>query len=100
MGVAIALLGFWSILNVLRIDILGWITFAAAVEQVVGLIIICAALLTMSPSLNDSSFVFTSYFTYDDLGVNIDGHSYVGAIGLIFACYCFIGYDAPGMFSK
>lgn len=95
-GVAIATLFVWSVLNIFRVDMVGWMNLLAAFTHVGAVIVIIVAVLTLSPSLNTADFVFTQFFESDDTNTMINGHSYIGAVGLLFGCFCYTGYDTCG----
>ena len=80
----------WSLLNVFRVDQVGWINNVAAACHAGGILIIIIALLTMPDNLNSGSFVFTEYV--NDTGFN--DKSYVVVIGLLTGMYSFAGYEA------
>jgi amino acid transporter len=69
----------------------------AAVLHVGAILLIIILVLSLSPRLNSGVFVFSTLSATDDTNVmSYEGQPYIGAIGLLFACFCFTGYDACG----
>ena len=97
-AVAIGAIIVWSILNIFRIDRVGWIEGASAFFQISSVIIIVVAALVLPPSLNDGNFVFGRYHSDDTSNTDFNSHSYDGSIGLLFAAFCFVGYEASGKY--
>ena len=89
-GLAIAVLFVWDILNVLRIDELGWINDFAVLLQVGTIISLMVILFDFAPKVNSAEYVFFKY--YNDTG--FDSQGYVLLISLLFGLYGFVGYDA------
>jgi len=80
----------WSLLNVFRVDQVGWINNVAAFLHAGGILIIIVALLVLPDRLNTSEFVFTKY----ENQTGFDNKSYVVVIGLLTGMYSFAGYEA------
>jgi len=89
-GISIGVLFVWSLLNLARIDQVGWINNIAAVVQFGSVFVIIVCVLVMSDSLQSADFVFTKY--YNTTG--IEEKSYVGAIGLLGILFSFSGFEA------
>ena len=89
-GITILILFIWSLLNICRIDAVGWINNIGAVVQIGTIICIIIGCLSVSEVLMSGSFVFTTY--YNETG--IASKSYVGAISLLCALWSFSGYEA------
>jgi amino acid transporter len=88
--ISIAVLLLWSILNMFRVDQVGWINNVAAACHAGGILIIIIALLVMPDNLNDTTYVLTKYENYS----GFSDKSYVVAIGLLTGMYSFAGYEA------
>ena len=86
-GVAIAVLLIWSLLNFFRIDSVGWLANLAAFIQIGTTIAIVASLLVMAPTLNSAQFVFFDW--ENDTGFS--NHAYVACIGLLFPIWGITG---------
>jgi len=95
-GISIAVIFFWSVLNCFRIDQVGWVNNLAAVVHTGSLIIILVALLSLTPKLSTADFVFTGY----NNTTGWTDHSYVGAIGITAALFSFAGYEASAHMSE
>ena len=80
----------WSLLNMFRVDQVGWINNVAAFVQFASVFVIIIVILVKAPSLASGSFVFTEY--YNTTGK--DDKSYVGAIGLLGVLFSFSGFEA------
>jgi len=80
----------WSLLNVFRVDQVGWINNLAAACHAGGIIVIIVALLVLPEKLNTSEFVFTKYVNQ----TGFEDKSYVVVIGLLTGMYCFAGFEA------
>ena len=87
----ILILFVWSVLNLFRIENIGWISNAACLFQVVTIITLAVVVLLMAPRLNTSTYVFTSY--YNDTGFSQIG--YVVVLSFLFPLFGFVGYDGP-----
>lgn len=88
--ISIAILLVWSLLNMFRVDQVGWINNIAAFCHAGGILIIIIALLVMPDHLNTSEFVFTKYVNE----TGFTNKSYVVVIGLLTGMYSFAGYEA------
>ncbi len=92
-GVSLAVIVLWSILNVLRIDEVSFINYFAVLCQGGGVIIIVCALLSLPDRLASDSFVFTKY--ENESGFDDENQkSYVVCIGLLTSLFSFAGYEA------
>ena len=80
----------WSILNIFRVDQVGWINNLAAFCHAGGILVIIISLLVMPDHLNSNEFVFTKYV--NETGFH--SKSYVVVIGLLTGMYSFAGYEA------
>jgi amino acid transporter len=89
-GVSIAVILVWSLLNIFRVDQVGWINNLAAFCHAGGIIVIIIALLSIPEHLNSSEFVFTKYVNE----TGFENKSYVVVIGLLTGMYSFAGYEA------
>ena len=90
MQVSIFTIILWSLLNIFRVDQVGWISTVAAFFHAGGIFVIIVALLAMPEKLNTSDFVFTKY--YNESG--FENKSYVVVIGLLTGMYSFAGFEA------
>ena len=88
-GLSIAVLFVWTILNTFRIDQVGWINSAGAAFQIGTVIVIVCVILVLTPSYSTATFVFTTYI--NETGFN--SVSYVVAIGSVTSLFVFNGYD-------
>ena len=88
--ISIAVLLVWSLLNIIRIDQLGWVNNIAAGVQFSSTFIIAIFLLSFPSKLSTGKFVFTEYYNL----TGFESKSYVGAISLLAALYSFSGYEA------
>ena len=89
-GISIGVVLLWTVLNILRVDRVGFINGFASIFQICSLIIIIFVCLIRVQHLSTAKFVFTKYF-------NLSGwtdKSYVGAISLLAALFSFSGYEA------
>lgn len=92
-GVSLAVILLWSLLNILRIDEVSFINYFAVVCQGGGVIIIVCALLALPDHLASDNFVFTHY--ENQSGFDDDQQkSYVVCIGLLTSLFSFAGYEA------
>lgn len=91
-GVSVAILAVWSVINFTRIDQVGWMINLAAFVQVGTTLAVLLTILIMAPKLNSSEFVFFDY--NNDTGFT--SVYYVVAISLLLPLYSFAGYDASG----
>jgi amino acid transporter len=89
-GISILVLLVWSLLNILRIDNLGWLTTLATVVHIGAMLCIVIGILSRAEVLRNGDFVFTDYNNY----TGFTDKSYVGAISLLAALYSFSGYEA------
>ena len=89
-GISIFVLFIWSMLNIIRIDQLGWLNNIAAMIQFGTTFIVVIIILAKSKKLSTSKFVFLEY--YNNTGIS--DRSYVNAISLLAALYSFSGYEA------
>jgi amino acid transporter len=89
-GVAVGVLLCWTILNIFRIDKVGWVNDVAAFIQTATIIILVIVLFSVPSKLNTSSVVFTKY----NNETGFDSPSYVVVIGILLAVYSFCGYEA------
>lgn len=89
-GLSIAVLLVWTLLNCFDVDSVGWVNNVAAFVQVTTVVILIVGLLTVSKELNTSEFVFTYY--YNSSGWK--SASYVSSVGLLTAMFSFSGYEA------
>ena len=87
-GVSIAILFAWTMLNHLRIDKVGWFNNAAAVVQICSVVIIAVVLLVSCPKHSSAKFVFTEYFN----DTSFESQSYVSALGITAALFSFAGW--------
>ena len=87
----IIVLFVWSVLNIFQIESVGWISNAATLFQIVTIITLSVVILSMAPRLNNSTYVFTSY--YNDTGFSQTG--YVVVLSFLFPLFGFVGYDGP-----
>lgn len=86
-GISIAVLWLWSVLNTFRVDQVGWLNNCAAVFQVASVFIVFAALLGLTPSYSKANDIFTGYS-------NTSGFtdvSYVVAGGITSSLFSFAG---------
>jgi amino acid transporter len=95
-GVSIAILFIWSILNCLRIDSVGWLNNCAAVIQASSIFILFFSMLLLTPSLSSRTYVFTQFINnsnQDDYASPPSrfSDSYVVAAGLTSALFSFAG---------
>lgn len=95
-GIAIAVLFLWAVLNCFRVDQLGCVGYFSAIVQVCSVFIIVVIIVARAPSLQSSTFVFVDY--YNSSGFS--DRTYVGAISLITALYSFSGYEASAQISE
>ena len=86
-GVSIGVLALWTVLNCFRIDAVGWIQGLSAIVQMSSIVIIFAAMFSLSPSISSASYIFTTY----NNGTGFDSKSYVVAIGLTTSLFSFAG---------
>lgn len=86
-GVSIAFLFLWSVLNCFRIDQVGWVNNLAAIVHTGSIFVIIICILALSPRLASASFVFTDFYN----GTGFSSHSYVGALGITTALFNFAG---------
>jgi amino acid transporter len=91
--VAILVLFSWAVLNFVRVDQVGFLNIFAAVAHVFTIFLIVLVVLTLPPYLNTPEFVFTQYTEVDDTHTS---PAYNTAIGLLFACFCYTGYESAG----
>jgi amino acid transporter len=89
-AVAIAILLLWSLLNILRIDKVGFMNNFAAFSQGAVIVILLLAVLIVPDRLATADYVFTKY--YNDTGFK--SKSYVVCIGLLTSLFSFAGYEA------
>lgn len=90
--VSILVLAVWSLLNLTRIDQIGWINDLAAYVQISSLLLIILALLIVPKELNSTHNVFFEW--RNETG--FDSTAYVVSIGMLLSLYSFIGYEASG----
>jgi amino acid transporter len=86
-GVSIAVLWLWSVMNTFRVDQVGWLNNCAAIFQVASVFIVFAALMGLTPTYTSASDVFTSF-------ENTSGFtdvSYVVAGGITSSLFSFAG---------
>lgn len=84
-GLSIGILFFWSILNGLRIDAVGWINQFAAIVQGSSILIVFVTLLACSPGYATAEEVFKMFtnLTNSDDAAQPFSVSYVVAAGII-----------------
>jgi len=88
-GVSIAILVLASVLNFFRVDQIGWMNNLFAVAHAGAIIIVIVALLSLTPKLSSSKWVFTEYYS----STGFEDHSYVGAVGITSALFAFVGIN-------
>ncbi|KAK9828789.1 hypothetical protein WJX72_002079 [[Myrmecia] bisecta] len=81
-----------AVLNTLRLDLLGRAAWVAAWWEIIGLIVICGVLPTVTPVLNHSAFVFTEFETNPSSGISSPVYTFL--LGLLTACWTLTGFDA------
>jgi len=92
-GVSLAMIFLWSLLNIFRIDQVSWFNFIAVICQAGGILIIICAVLCLPDRLASNEFVFTQY--NNESGFDDDSQkSYVVCIGLLTSLFSFAGYEA------
>jgi len=62
---------FWSLLNFMRIDKVGWIQVFAAYFQLASIFVVCISILVMGQPLNDGKYVFGGYFNQTGLSDDV-----------------------------
>ena len=60
-ALAISVLFVWSVINFFHIEKIGWVNNVASLFQMGTIVSLCVVVLSMAPSLNSASYVFTSY---------------------------------------
>lgn len=104
-GVAIAVLLVWSILNWFRVDQVGWVNNIAAFVHAGSIIVIIITILVSASvygggkGLMSQEWVFTQYengagFTDDSKQHALNDKSYIGAMGITIAMFSFSGFEA------
>jgi amino acid transporter len=86
-GVSIAILLFWSLLNFFRVDQVGWLNNLAAVFQFASIFLVFIVLLARAPVHSSVHYIFTQY--YNETGFT--SRSYVVAAGLTTSLFTFAG---------
>lgn len=92
-GIAIATLYIWAILNVARIDEMAVLNIISMVFNVATSLLIVIAVLAVPKQLNSPNIALFEY--HNETGFK--SSSYVTAIGLIVPAYCFLEYDASAL---
>ena len=95
-GLALAALAAWAMINGLRIDQQGWVNNFGAFVQIVTTIAVTVAVLALAPSLNAPSFVFTEFYN----GTGWSNTAYVVMLGLLYSLFAFTGFDAGGQLAE
>mmetsp|Transcript_20682 Transcript_20682/g.18831 ORF Transcript_20682/g.18831 Transcript_20682/m.18831 type:complete len:377 (+) Transcript_20682:66-1196(+) len=89
-GISIAILAVWTILNSIRVTEVGWINVLASFIQFSTVIFILVGLTARTSQLSTGHFVFTTYYN----GTGWSQKSYVCSIGLLSSLFAFSGYEA------
>lgn len=96
-GVSLAVMTMWAVINILRIDQQGWLNVVAAIYQVISSVVIVIAILTSAQSGRaDGNWVATAYYNNTGLGDSRGETFYVIIIGLLTTLFTFSGYEAGG----
>eukprot|EP00004_Rigifila_ramosa_P022948 TRINITY_DN6379_c0_g1_i3.p1 TRINITY_DN6379_c0_g1~~TRINITY_DN6379_c0_g1_i3.p1 ORF type:complete len:528 (-),score=99.97 TRINITY_DN6379_c0_g1_i3:86-1639(-) len=92
-GISIAVIVVWSIMNTMRTDQQGWLNNFAIAFQVSATFIIIIVILVLSDNRASADYVFTNY--YDGTGIKKEGvDGYAVILGIIGALFAFSGYEA------
>jgi amino acid transporter len=89
-GLAIAVLFVWSVMNSFYVESIGWVNNFAAIFHISTIIALVAVVLTGAPSLNMPDFVF---FGFNNSTTFMDSY-HVVFLSSLFGCFGFVGYDA------
>eukprot|EP00123_Amoebidium_parasiticum_P016577 comp23503_c0_seq1/m.39378 comp23503_c0_seq1/g.39378 ORF comp23503_c0_seq1/g.39378 comp23503_c0_seq1/m.39378 type:complete len:543 (-) comp23503_c0_seq1:392-2020(-) len=89
-GFSIAILVFWTILNILKVEQQGYVNITAMITQIFGSLAIAATIIACAPSRQNATFVFTE--TYN--GTGIESFAYVALIACLSPCFSMAGYEA------
>ena len=95
-GVSVAVLFVWAVCSCVRIDSIGWWNVGGGLFQLSVIVLILTVGLSMAPSINSASFVFTEYYN----GTGFDSTVYVVLINFLFALFTMCGFDATARFSE
>ena len=93
-GTSIMTLTIWSILNVFRVDHIGGLNILAAILHISAIFLIILVVIILPPQLSTPHDVFFRFQVAESAHTS---DTYSGAIGLLFACFCFTGYESCGM---
>lgn len=87
--IAIAILLLWSVLNIFRIDHVGWINNIAAVIHIFSIVFVIISLAVAPPVHATASVLRESYN-----GTGFANGGYVSLLGFTAAFFTFTGYEA------
>ena len=104
-GVSIGVLLLWSVLNMFRVDQVGWINNLAAFVHAGSIIVIIVVILYYSstagggPGLQPGDWVWFDFenqmgFTDDKMTHALNDRSYVSAMGICVVMFSFSGFEA------
>lgn len=91
-GIAIGIVFLWSVLNLYKIEGVGWINSFAAVWQIGTIFAIAIACLATTPELNTAEYVFVNTAGWNETGFTSVG--YIIAVGMLTSLFGFAGYEA------
>jgi amino acid transporter len=96
-GLALAALAAWAVLNSLRVDQQAWVVTLGALLQAVTAVAVVTAVLAGAPTLAPPRFVFTTFVN----GTGWDDRpAYVALLGLLYSLFAFTGFDAAGQLGE
>lgn len=95
-GISIGILLFWTVLNCIRIDYLGYICAFGTLLQLGSILLIAVVLLTQAPEYNSAEFVFFHFNNF----TGFSSTAYVCAISVLSVLWSTAGYEASAHVSE